>query len=308
MQSSGPGRVSVVIPLYNHSRYIRQAIDSVLSQGSLLRELIVVDDGSTDDGAMAVQAMAAADPRIIFWSQANSGAHSAINAGIARARGEFVAFLNSDDAFLPGRLASLTGALDIDPGSDMVASSIAFIDQRGSAIDNPWHTSALDAFKSGGDIGLALMNANFLMTTSNFLVRRGLFDTIGMFSPLRYSHDLDFALRIVASGHRIAFVDLKLLNYRFHPDNTIKENHHLVRIEWAIVAAFFLFSISRLPTASSRTWRRALAATAFLEQHSLARAVQLCLLYFIRHPARTLEDSPVLSDGAFRQVLAESVA
>jgi glycosyltransferase involved in cell wall biosynthesis len=80
-----------VIPLYNHARFIEAAIDSALRQGPILREMVVVDDGSTDDSATIARGLAEADPRIVFWSQPNRGAHAAINAGIQRASGELPA-------------------------------------------------------------------------------------------------------------------------------------------------------------------------------------------------------------------------
>lgn len=112
------GRVSVVIPLYNHARYIAEAVASVLDQGELLRELIVIDDGSRDASAEVMAGLAAGDARIRFLTQENRGAHATINRGLALATGEFVTILNSDDAYLPGRFAALVRALDLDPGSE----------------------------------------------------------------------------------------------------------------------------------------------------------------------------------------------
>ena len=116
------GRVSVVIPLYNHAAYVAAAVRSVLDQGPILRELIVVDDGSTDGSAEAMRVLCRDDPRIVFWSQDNRGALAALNAGLLRAGGEFVAVLNSDDCYQPGRLQALAEALDRDAGAALAAS------------------------------------------------------------------------------------------------------------------------------------------------------------------------------------------
>src|SRR5690242_1597747 len=91
------GKVSVVIPLYNHGRYISEAVESALAQGEIVRDVIIVDDGSRDDSVAVISSLADADARITSWSQPNRGAHAAINAGLMRATGDLLAILNSDD-------------------------------------------------------------------------------------------------------------------------------------------------------------------------------------------------------------------
>ena len=119
-----PQHVSVIIPLYNHASYIREAVKSVLAEGSVVAEIIVIDDGSTDNSYDVMQEIVPLDRRIVCWTQPNRGAHSAINAGLYRATSKSVAILNSDDAYVAGRLVRLIEALDLDDGADMAASSI----------------------------------------------------------------------------------------------------------------------------------------------------------------------------------------
>ena len=297
------GRVSVVIPLYNHARFITEAVASALAQGPLLREVIVVDDGSTDGSAAVMQALSETDGRIVFWSQPNRGAHAAINAGLHRATGELLAILNSDDVYAPDRLPRLAAALDADPGAGLAASGLRFIDATGTAQPNPWHEAALATLRGSGDPGLALVNGNYLMTTSNFVVPRQVLDQVGYFAPLRYTHDLDFALRLVAGGRRILLLDDALLSYRTHGGNTIAEDHAKVRLEWAIVAAFFITSLWDRPDGPEIDWGRAMAIAQVLDKHALTRAVHLCMAYLRRHPASTLERSPILADLAFRELV-----
>ncbi|MDX2155593.1 MAG: glycosyltransferase family A protein [Hyphomicrobiaceae bacterium] len=97
-------RISVVIPTYNRAVPVGEAIESVLSQSAPPHEVIVVDDGSTDGTAATLQSYG---DRIVVLHQRNSGVSSARNAGIARATGDWLAFLDSDDVWLPGRLALL---------------------------------------------------------------------------------------------------------------------------------------------------------------------------------------------------------
>ena len=296
-------RVSVVVPLYNHARYVADAVRSALSQGPTLREVVVVDDGSTDGSAEALLAACGNDARLVLWSQPNRGAHAAINAGLLRATGEVLAVLNSDDVYAPGRVDRLVAALDADPGADLAATGLSFMDGNGSAIANPWYEEALAFYRESGDPGAALVNGNFVMTTSNLAFRRGLLDRIGLFAPLRYAHDLDFLLRALAHGRRFALLlDEPLLSYRVHAANTINEEHGAIRLEWAAAAAAYLDALLASPAPVD--WAKLQALGAVLERHKLLQGVQLCLAHLRRHPAGgTLERAPMLADEGFRAAL-----
>ena len=299
-----PALISVVIPLYNHSRFIAEAVESVLAQGSIVREVIVVDDGSHDESATIMRRIEQRDSRIIFWSQPNLGAHAAINAGLWRATGDILAILNSDDVYAAARLARLAGALDADASADITASGISFINAAGKPVANPWYEDALRFFKTCADMSLALINGNFLMTTSNFLFRRRLLDEIGYFAPLRYTHDLDFALRALAKSKRFVLIEEPLLRYRIHENNTIGENHGEVRLEWAIVTAAFLANILHR---GALDWGYARAVEGILERHNLTLPVHLSMIYSGQRGNETLEHSPLLLDKAFRAFLVESL-
>ncbi len=293
-----------MVPLYNHARYIGAAIDSVLAQGDIVREIVVIDDGSTDASADVMHQLARRDRRIAFRMQTNKGAHAAINAGLESCTGDLLAILNSDDAYLPGRLSTLVQALDHDPDAGIAASGLAFINDAGIATDNTWYLDAMAFRREAVDMGVALVNANFLMTTSNFLIRRTLIEEIGCFAALRYAHDLDFALRALAYGRRIALVEHALLRYRIHAGNTIAEDHRNVRAEWAIVAAAYLASLWDRPGAGPVDWEHAGAMMQVLRRHELDRAVPPCMAYLRRAGAVTLDRSPLLEDAAFMRRVA----
>lgn len=239
---SGP-RISVVVPLYNHERYIEAALESVLSQSVPAAEIIVVDDGSTDASAARAQALCERNPGIVFWSQPNQGAPYTLNAGIHRATGEFVAILNSDDIYRPTRLEECVNVLRHDPEIVAVATGLTFIDDNGADIPNQWYDSARLFYEQTQDLAVALINGNFVMTTSNLFARRALFEEIGYFAPLRYAHDLDFFLRALARGKTLRFLTQPLLRYRFHAANTIKENEQRVRMERAAAIASFILNV-----------------------------------------------------------------
>jgi glycosyltransferase involved in cell wall biosynthesis len=297
----------VVVPLYNHAAYIGVAIDSVLAQGEVVREVVVIDDGSTDDSPRVMQELARRDARIRFRRQANQGAHATINAGLRDCGGDFVAILNSDDAWLPGRLDALALLLDATPDAALAASGIAFMDGSGAAIGNDWYRDALAFHQAGADLGTALVNANLLMTTSNFLLRRNLLAHTGDFAALRYAHDLDFALRLLALGHGIVFSTDVLLRYRQHGSNTISEDHRKVRAEWAACAAAYLTLLWDRPGAPEPDWNAAAATEEVLRRHELTRAVGPCMAYLRRHGGGRLDTGPLLADEAFRARMLEWV-
>jgi glycosyltransferase involved in cell wall biosynthesis len=248
------GSVSVIIPLYNHERYVGHALESVFAQSAQPLEIIVVDDGSCDGSVAVVRALAVARPEIVFWSHPNQGAHYTLNAAIHRARGEFVAILNSDDAYHPERLADCLQVFRDDPGVAVVTTALNFVDEQGDPIHNRWHERGKAFYQENGDLSLALVNGNFLMTTSNICARRSLFHEIGCFSALRYAHDLEFFLRVLARGKRIHFIDKPLVDYRRHASNTIREDVLKVRVETAGAVAYFIYEYCHRWRGGNRDW------------------------------------------------------
>src|SRR5690348_3696310 len=131
---SGP-RVSVIMPAYNHQRYVAAALDSVIAQTHANLEIIVVDDGSTDATGAIVDDYAArcATHPLTVVHQANAGAHEALNHGMALARGEIVALMNSDDLYAPDRLERVIAQMD-RRGAGLGFSATRFIDDEGDDV------------------------------------------------------------------------------------------------------------------------------------------------------------------------------
>lgn len=232
----GRSEVSVVIPLYNHEKYIVTALESVFSQTCPPAEIIVIDDGSNDQSYDIASRLCASFRGARIWKQKNQGAHNTINSCIQRATQPIIAILNSDDIFHARRLEQCLETMK-KSGAAIVASEIEFIDGSGSTISNKWYDKAIESWKNIGNNSLALLNANFLMTTSNLVIHRSVFKDVGFFKDFRYAHDLDFFIRALAAGHKIEFIPDPLLKYRYHSSNTISENHTKVRAEWAYICA-----------------------------------------------------------------------
>jgi glycosyltransferase involved in cell wall biosynthesis len=230
-------RVSVVIPSFNHASFVGEAVRSVLDQTLSDLELIVVDDGSTDSSLDVLRGIS--DPRLQVVAQPNRGAPAALNAGLERARGLYLAVLNSDDAYHPERLARLVAALEGAPEVGLAGSYIDVVDAAGRRLGTkhgyrdlePWLLERPElSFRAGADLRAVLLTENFWSTTSNFVLRRTVFERLGPFRPLRYTHDWDFALRAAALAP-MTLLPEALLRYRRHERNTIRENHSAMIFE-----------------------------------------------------------------------------
>lgn len=129
---------SVVIPLYNKARFVESTVRSVLDQTHAPLEVIVVDDGSTDDGADRVAAIARSEPRVRLIRQPNGGVSTARNRGIDEARGEWIAFLDADDAWHPEFLAALVRAHQSCPEADMLGTRFHTVVEHTGRPFDPW--------------------------------------------------------------------------------------------------------------------------------------------------------------------------
>ena len=221
-------RVSVLLPSYNHEAFLREAVASVLGQTLTDLELVIVDDGSTDGSWALIEGFD--DPRIVRHRQENRGAHAALNKAheLASAESELVAILNSDDAWDPRWLEVALGTLAARPAAGFCSALLRLIgpeqDPR-MAWRRSWYQDALRGYRGSGDLEAALLRANFIMTTSNVVVRRDRYRAAGGFRALRYVHDLDFFLRL-AGDSELALVEQELVTYRYHEANTIRETAH----------------------------------------------------------------------------------
>ena len=229
--------VSVVIPSYNHASYLDEALDSVLlPELAVELEVVVVDDGSSDDSLAILERRREADGRVVLIAQENRGAHTALNRGIETARGETVFILNSDDAFHTERIPRIVARFEEDPEAAAVVSWIEIVDGAGKTLGikegwrnmPPWpRRRSGDSLGALDDPLLALLEANWIATTSNVAFRRRFFEDGLRFSDLRYTHDWDFFLAV--GRHGLREIREPLVRYRVHGANTIREGREEAR-------------------------------------------------------------------------------
>ena len=218
--------VAVVVPCYNHARFVRRAIESVFSQTYRQIELVVIDDGSTDGSTEIARGTLADSPfPCRFVERDNRGATTTINEAISLSSAPFINILNSDDWFSDDRIALMVADIAAS-GAQWGFSETAYVDDRDRPIDprvdkRAGTLSAVAAVASRqATVGFSLLGGNAAISSGNLFFSRALFQRIGPFGSLRYNHDWEFALRAV----RVAepkFVPAATYHYRLHDSNTI---------------------------------------------------------------------------------------
>ena len=203
---TAPPFFSIVIPAYNRADKIGRTLTSCLAQTDTDFEIVIVDDGSRDRTRAAVEAVG--DPRIRYIWQENAGASAARNRGGAEARGDYVAFLDSDDEFLPGKLAAFRAAIAAETGQGPVVwySPLYFHRSDDNRMIKPDRAIGPDQ-----PVGDYLFAEDGLMQTSTLVIPRALFAEVGFDASLRCLEDLDLCLRLEEAGARFEMLPAPLV-------------------------------------------------------------------------------------------------
>jgi len=204
-------RVSVVIPAFNAAGYIRDALNSIKAQTVKDVEVIIVDDGSTDD-TIKVAGGFANDLDLTILRQSNAGPSAARNLGVRRARSPYCALLDADDLMLPELLAAQCAALDGDSEVGLVCTDVTTFNERGDIHPQRWNLTETnqDAIRS------RLLLENFV-TTSAVMAPGDRLQQAGLFNvKRRVAEDYELWLRLAARW-RIAVINQPLVRYRYSP-------------------------------------------------------------------------------------------
>lgn len=225
--------VSVVIPCYNHKRFLQKCLDSVAVQTYKNIEVVIVDDCSADGSPAEIQRLienisweSRFSQQTQFHSFAkNQGAHAAINYGITKAKGEIIALLNSDDMYHPERIKCIVDSMQ-NTKSEFVFSGVEYVDESDRTVTNS-HPVAHRYFctqkliSQYPSVGFACLICNVSISTGNFAFTKALFNRVGEFSDYRYCHDWEFLLRSLLHTEPL-FLEQDLYYYRFHGKNTFE--------------------------------------------------------------------------------------
>ncbi|RMG23304.1 MAG: glycosyltransferase [Armatimonadetes bacterium] len=209
--------VSVLLTSYNHERWLRECVESALSQTYEQVEIIAVDDGSTDASREILRSY---EPQIrLYVNERNLGTYGSLNKAMEMAEGEYCAVLNSDDKWAPTKLERQLDEMRLHPNHSFCHTFGAFIDDDGNRISGEPMGFPFPRMESGQH--LTTFIANNTAIASSVLFRRDLARDLGGFNEnLKILGDWDMWLRLAEKG-TVGFVDEELTYYRVHGTNTI---------------------------------------------------------------------------------------
>ena len=214
IDTSTDSKVSVIIPTYNRARYVRESIQSVLSQTYGDLEVIVVDDGSTDETAEVIGAIS--DPRLRYLRQDHVGRSKARNYGLSVARGKYIAFLDSDDLYLPNKVELQVDYLNKHPGTGMVYTSAYCIDDVGELLPHKYEATA-----SGSIYEQIAFFVPVTITLPTVMTYREIFNRVGGFDEnMDRFEDTDMWRRI-SKCYQIEAIKDYTCKLRTHHSNSL---------------------------------------------------------------------------------------
>lgn len=217
-------KVSVVIPVFNQEKYIKECVESVLSQTYRAVEVVVVDDGSTDRTAAILRSY---EGKIRYIRQENKGAAAALNKGIKESRGEFIAWLSSDDVYLPTKLEEQLLFFKQNPNAALVYTDFYIIDGRGKIVKE----AKSSYFPNKKELIFNLLKRNFI-NGSSVVIRKRCLEKVGFFDESMKLHaDGNMWFRLL-KHYRFGHVPKFLLKYRQHQSNASKDIKNMKKFRY----------------------------------------------------------------------------
>lgn len=231
-------KISTIIPAYNCADHIRETIESVFSQTVKDMELIVVDDGSADKTGDVLQSFGSKLRHIRH--KENRGPSAARNSGVKESKGEYIAFLDHDDVWLPDKIEEQLKLFEKNKDLGLVYSNFYYVDMAGAQMGE-----LFDNIKPHrGLVFEKLIMSNFI-PTSSVMVRKKVLDEVGLFDEnFLISQDYDLYIRI-AERCRIDFVERPLLKYRVHPASFSTRRRKLALDETICITKFYRDKVRR---------------------------------------------------------------
>jgi glycosyltransferase involved in cell wall biosynthesis len=274
----------VIIPAYNYAQYLDRAVRSALTQRHSPLEVIIVDDGSTDETPALCVRLQAEFPHLRCIRQENAGLSAARNTGLRNATHPFVAFLDADDEWLPEFLDTLIAEIPRQPPATPAIACNSFrVDASGAMIGEKNTTPRGDRFFTAADI---LLKTRFM--PSSVVARRSAFDTAGCFdTALRSSEDRDMWIRL-AAGAPIRYVDRALVRIRRHGSNMSRNADRMRQAMRHVCEKCYRAGV--VPRSRAGFWLRVLAidhfqgAWMYWDEGRAARALLHSILSLVLWP------------------------
>ena len=221
------------IPAYNHERYIERCLDSVLQDSFHDKELVIINDGSTDRTAALIQSWI--DDRqpefpVVFRSRENKGLTQTLNELVGLCNGEYLVSLASDDYLLDGGIAARSNYLDAHPEKFAVMGDCIVVDEKDALLHQSGLTGMYSADVTKYDTWDGLLDEiinNWSVPGPVLMVRKGIYEKVGGYDVKLDIEDWDFYLRM-ASGKLLGFINQPVSAYRLHGENISQQQSRVV--------------------------------------------------------------------------------
>lgn len=246
-------KISVIIPIYNGEKTIKETIQSILNQTFADFEIVAINDGSKDSTLEIISSFE--DPRLNIFSYENAGLSAARNRGIAKAKGEYISFIDADDMWTDHKLEEQLKALQSNSWASVAYSWTNFVDENGKFLRSGCHINA------NGDVFLQLLRINFIQSGSNLLVKTEALARVGNFDEfLDAVEDWDMWLRL-AESYQFVCVPLPQILYRVSSSSTSMSSQ-VLKMEQRILQV-----IEKTFNNTSRDLSKDLKSQVFAEQY-----------------------------------------
>lgn len=223
--------ISVVVPCFNAGDYLEEGLASIYAQDYPRFEVIVVDDGSTDD---SVQRLVALQERYDFklLTQPNTGVSAALNTGLAHARGKYVATPDLDDLMLPQSLRIRAAYLEEHPETPCVGALVSFMDSQGNWLKDQ-HATGVQQLDFD-----EILRMTRVVGAPVALYRKAILDQVGGYDPAIRVQDFQMTLKIAALGRPIAILPVTVTRYRRHAGNLSRRYRLLLEADLLAIAPY----------------------------------------------------------------------
>jgi hypothetical protein len=282
-------RISIVTPSFNQAHFLEQTIRSVLDQGYPNLEYIIIDGGSTDGSADLIRKY---ESSLAYWvSEPDRGQTHAINKGMARATGDIVAYLNSDDYYLPGALHRVAREFAAQPDADLFHGRCRIVDEHGVATGE--RVGRIFSFEEVIDLWGVWWNRRNYVQPEVFWTKR-IADRIGPFrEDLFFVMDWEYWTRMFRAGGKPAFIDEELSCFRLHKNQKSSHSRRSADEQLTVLGALLKEKDIQLSLRMRRQLQRSWLYTTLLlkeVEDSVARGeprvkrLTRLALVLLRHP------------------------
>ncbi|MBX9957267.1 glycosyltransferase [Peribacillus simplex] len=222
-------KVSIIIPFYNCS-YVDQAIQSALNQTYKNVEVIVVDDGSTN----FTEKISPYKEDICYVRKENGGTATALNRGISTATGDYIAWLSSDDHFLPEKISKQISFM-LNKNADASFTNYDIIDENNQVLIPSYG----QRFSNINEVYEAYLLYN-VVNGCTVVINKNIFEQIGYFNPhFRYTHDYEMWFRLLVGGYKMHYIDEVLTKFRSHEESGTRKYQTEMKLEMSIIESHY---------------------------------------------------------------------